>query len=343
MTIRVFVDANIYIGDGRPPGGDVMRALANLIKIKKLSLITTDVTINEITKHFSTHDVKSLGAALKPHVRGLIKEITGIELPELSADEIAASIWARNEKLTRKMFADLQADLLNIDSVRPSEVHKDYATGSGMFAEGAKKDQIPDAFIVKVIEANAKAKGPITIFSRDGDFKLAVNAELGISVVREIGELLDTLDLKVSDQNIQMFLQAQSSVILEHASSEILDFLVYVDDYSELEGEVISLEAAEIVEIEEFKIDEHETLLTGSMKITAHIGYSGPDMSTAIYDSEDKRAYAIHELEGEITEDFEVKFTMTISNDENGVPEQIESLNLVNDGPLYLSLDDNYK
>ena len=53
-----------------------------------------------------------------------------------------------------------------------------------------------------------------------------------------------------------------------------MDFFVYVDDQSELEAEVLSVEAAEITEIDEFNISGHETLLTGTMRVTAEMTIS---------------------------------------------------------------------
>lgn len=343
MTGRLFVDANVFISDGRPPGGDIVRALLNLVRSGKLSILSTDITINEVTKHFASHDAKNLGALLKPQVRALIKDITSVVIPEMSTAELDKLIWERNYKATIEMMTELQAHIVKVDEVSPSSVFIEYATGRGMFAEGGKKDQFPDAFILKALELQADGDGVIWILSKDNDFARAVTAEGKIAVFSDLGALLKKLSLKVSDADIAKFLDHKNGEIVERASEAMLDFFVYVDDHSELEGEVQSVNAVEIMEIDNFEIDEHETLVTGTMKVSATISYSGPDMSTAIYDHEDKRAYAFRSIDGEADEDFSIAFTMTILNDQNGIPESIASLNFVNDGPLYVSIYDDYK
>jgi hypothetical protein len=66
-------------------------------------------------------------------------------------------------------------------------------------------------------------------------------------------------------------------------------------------------------------------------------------MSTAIYDSEDKRAYAFHDVSGETDTELSLDFTMTLLTDENGVPDSIESFNIVSTKTIIIDITENYK
>lgn len=340
VTARVFVDANIFIGDGRPPGKDVVRALRNLVSSGKISIISTDVTINEVTKHFTAHDLRSVTPFLKPSVLSLIHEVTGVVVPEISNADAFRRLWERNRTATVRMLDVLRAKLLHVDSVTPSLILDEYAQGRGVFSGSAKKDQFPDAFILKLLEVEAR-NGEIIVLSNDGDFH-GGTAPDGLDIIRSIEELLSKLDLSIQTDNIDSFLSSQSELIVDLAFKEIEDFYIYFADNSELEGEILSVDHIDIEEIGEFETDADEILLTGAMNVVATVWYSGPDMSTASYDSEDKRAYAWREVEGEVLQEFRIAFTMTIALDEQGVPERIESMNFVNDGPLWVSFSEDY-
>lgn len=341
MTERVFVDANVFIGDGRPPGRDVVRALRNLVNSGKISIISTDITINEVTKHFTNHDVRSITPVFKPSVLNLIKEVADVIVPDLPSTTIFERIWERNRSEMERMLRDLNATILGVDAIAPSSVLEDYARGKGLFSDKGKKDQFPDAFIVKLLEIEAE-NGDIIVFSKDGDFRQETQSER-LHVEVSVENLLNRLNLSIETTDIGHFLKSQMGRILDIARKEIDDFNIYFEENYELEGEVTSVDEVEIEEIDEFETDEEEILVTGIMAVSASISYYGPDMESAIYDSEDKRAYAWKNVEGEVAQVFRIDFTMTVSLDDHGVPEKIESMNFVNNGPLWVSFYDDYK
>src|SRR5215207_1323717 len=130
-------------------GGDTVRAIRNLVRAGKLQILTTDLTTMEIAKHFAAHDQKSLGQSLRPHVRQLIYELTDVQLPEMESTDVRERLWDCNKNATEAMLHELDAKVLSVDTVVPSSVFSDYAEGKGIFDGSSKKDQFPDAFLIK--------------------------------------------------------------------------------------------------------------------------------------------------------------------------------------------------
>jgi hypothetical protein len=126
------------------------------------------------------------------------------------------------------------------------------------------------------------------------------------------------------------------------ASTEIWDFFFWFEDNDELEADDITVTEVTITEVNEFQTQDREILVTGTAKVTAIIDYSGPDMSTAIYDYEDRRSYAFRTVAGQTEQEFDLDFTMTLSTDENGAIDQMENMRFVNTGALTVSFSDSY-
>lgn len=74
---RVFLDANVVIRAGKPPGGPLMPRVADLIDAGYIKVVTTDLTKTEIAKKkHAANDFEVIG--------DLTDEIFDVKLPEIS-------------------------------------------------------------------------------------------------------------------------------------------------------------------------------------------------------------------------------------------------------------------
>jgi predicted nucleic acid-binding protein len=340
----VFIDANIFIADRRPPGGDTVRALKNLARSQKLRVLTTDLTILEIIKHFSRQDEDKLPGLSKRGVRTLIKEIVGVEIPEIDKHDLRERIWSRVETAVRDMLAATKAEIISIDGVTPSSVFSAYARGTGIFDGSAKKDQFPDAFIFEALKERASKEKHLFILSSDSDFAAVASGLETITHLKSVADLLQRLDLEISEEGIEEFIRSEEDRFGELILGELRDRFVTVNDgFSDLDGEITSVNQLDFVNIDEFQTQPNEVFVTGRVSVSASVSYSGPDMSTATYDSEDKVAYPFRDISGEGEFDIDVDFTMTVLLDSNGVPEEIESVSVTGDDYLSLSTEEDYR
>jgi hypothetical protein len=146
---KIFFDANVVIRAGKPPGRPLIPRVADLVNAGYAKVVTTDLTKTEIAKKHAGNDFEVIGELTKRRVRDLAIEILGVELPEVSPAELHRRLLAKYQASVEEMFRSLRAETLSIDSVKPSVVFDAYARKGGLFGDDVKKDQFPDAFILK--------------------------------------------------------------------------------------------------------------------------------------------------------------------------------------------------
>jgi hypothetical protein len=50
VTHRIFLDANVVIAAGKPPGGPEISRVVDLVEAKLINVLTTDLTVTEVAK-----------------------------------------------------------------------------------------------------------------------------------------------------------------------------------------------------------------------------------------------------------------------------------------------------
>lgn len=58
---RVFLDANVVIRAGKPPGGPLIPRVADLVDAGYIKVVTTDLTKIEIAKNHGANDFEVIG------------------------------------------------------------------------------------------------------------------------------------------------------------------------------------------------------------------------------------------------------------------------------------------
>src|SRR5207249_582617 len=53
---KVFLDANVVIGAGKPPGGPELSRVIDLVEAELVTVLTTDLTITEVVKKHVQND-----------------------------------------------------------------------------------------------------------------------------------------------------------------------------------------------------------------------------------------------------------------------------------------------
>ena len=194
---KIFLDANVVIRAGKPPGGPLIPRVADLVDAGYVKVVTTNLTKVEIAKKHAGNDFEIIGDLTKRRVRELTAEILGVELPTISQADLHRKLLEKYQASVEEMFKSLRAETLSIDSVKPSAVFDAYARKTGLFGDEAKKDQFPDAFIFEVLKAVAKQSDPLTIVSDDKDFAAVIQGADHISRLKSIPDLFADLGLTI--------------------------------------------------------------------------------------------------------------------------------------------------
>ena len=85
--VRVYLDSNILIRAGKPPGGALIDQLKALVEGNVINILTTDHTIMEVAKHHGAADWKHSQSLSSARFRRLVKIHTGVELDEVDAQQ----------------------------------------------------------------------------------------------------------------------------------------------------------------------------------------------------------------------------------------------------------------
>ena len=340
QPIKVFLDANVLIRTGRPPGGPIFERLVDLVNAGLISVITTDLTIAEVTKKHAENDYNVIKEVGRRHFRSLVSELFDVDLPEVGKSEIRDLLAQKLEPEIEKMFVALKAKILSIDDVKPSAVFKNYTEGTSFFAGDAKKDQFPDAFIFECLRPEASKETPLVIVSDDGDFDGPVDGEEHVSILKAVPDLFKQLGLEIDAPEIDEFLDENLASVLETAEAELaqwgLQAIDVEDAYIEQTG-IVGFDLSEITAFGQVE-EEGSILVVGTANIKVAVSYTHPNWDDAIYDSEDKVLIPLDDVSGDTIVELEAEFSMNILVDEEGKPTEIEEFRFRNDKFIWVNL-----
>lgn len=335
----VFLDANIVIRSGKPPGGPEIERVRDLVDADLICVLTTDLTVTEISKKHSANDFDVIKEVGRPHFRRIVKDSLDAELPTVTKKEIKTALDEQYTDAVAAMFKSLKTSVLEIDSVKPSVIFASYAVGSGFFSGEGKKDQFPDAFTFECLKAVATGESPVIIVSDDGDFDAPAQEEDNILVLKSLPDLFKHLGFEMAAPPVEEFLEESSDDLAKLVSGEVEDWGL-IGDVEDSEVYDVLVDEVEIEKVAAFKpVEEGDSLLAiAALKVTARASFTHPDWDTAFYDSEDKVLIPWDDVSGEADLEFSVDVSISIAVDEDGNPEELDSLRFRNSDFQYVTL-----
>lgn len=338
-TPKVFLDANVVIAAGKPPGGPILSRVADLVEAGLITVLTTDLTITEVAKKHASNDYEVIKDVGRAHFRKIVEQVVGTMIPEITKAEMKAKLTAAYDASTNAMFQTLGAKTLAIDDIKPSSVFAAYAAGEGFFTGEGKKDQFPDAFIFECLKAEASKKEPVIIVSNDGDYYKPAQSEKNISLVKSLPELFKALGLEVDAPEIDDFFEQHKAELVAAADGELADWGL-IADVEDAEIDETTVTDLDVQELTAFKPTEEgdPILVVGRLTVKANISYTHPNWDEAMYDSEDKRLIPFEDVSGETEVSLDVDVSMSIAVDDEGNPAEIEELRFRNSDFQYVEL-----
>ena len=323
---KVFLEANVVIQAGKPPGGPLTERIADLVKADLITVLTTDLTIVEVAKKHADNDFDVIGPMGDPHFRSAVKDAFGLQLPVLTKADIRLDLARRYKIRTSEMFQGLSATVLSIDSVKPSVVFDAYSGATGFFSGTGKKHQFPDAFIFECLKAAAPAPDALIVVSNDSDFSEPALTAGNITVVKSIPDLFKKLGLEVAAPDVADFLRREAPDLIARCNVEVANWGLLVSDVAEAEIDEVTVTAVEVGDLTSFGsiAKGGDVLVIGGAEVTATVAYTHPDWDGAAWDSEDKVLMPFDSVSGETEVTFQVEFSMSILVDEGGDLAQID-------------------
>ena len=338
---KVFLDANIVIAVGKPPYGPEFARVIDLVKTERIEILTTDLTMVEVMRHYVKRDFEEIKCICKSQFRKLVKDSVNTQVPTISEEELWNVLKKKYRRLVKKRFKKMGAKSLRVSEVNTNKVFLEYFNERGLFADGkGKKHQFPDAFVFERLKDEASKNEPIMIVSKDRDFEWPVNDQKHISFVKSLPDLFNSLGLKLEDPEIEDFLEQNFDVLIRLVKNELSNW--------SLEGDI---EDSEITETEVTDVVFHDTiafksaakggaiLVVGRFYVLTIVNFTHPDESTSMYDS-DVRGHIYYDTVHNQNEiELKIDVSLSIAVDDKGDPVDIEELEFRNDNFAYVELD----
>lgn len=336
---QVFLDANIVIRAGKPPGGPEIERVGDLVDAGLIRVLTTDLTVVEVSKKHSANDFDVIKEVGRPHFRRIVEDLLGTKLPNVTKSDIKAALDKQYSESTSAMFKSLKAKVLEIDDVKPSTVFASYAAGSGFFSGEGKKDQFPDAFTFECLKAVSAKKSPVIIISDDGDFVAPANQEDNITVLKSLPDLFTHLGFEMAAPSVEDFLEENTDELAKLVNSKVEDWGL-IGDVEDSEVYDVVVDEIEIEKVAAFKpVEEGDSVLAiATLGVSARASFTHPDWDSASYDSEDKVLIPWDDVSGETDLQFSVDVSISIAVDEDGNPEELDTLSFRNSNFQYVTL-----
>ena len=330
---KVFLDANIVIGAGKPPGGPLLVQLKYLVNAGLISILTTDLTHEEIAKKHAENDYKTIKGVGRVYFRRIVKKIMGAELPKITNTELKAKLVDIYKQSTEAMFNELKCKNLPIDKVKPSIVFSAYFTGEGFFTQEGKKNQFPDAFIFECLKAEASKKEPIIIVSKDNDYNKPVEGEAHMSLVKSLPELFEKLGLRDQAPDVEHFLKRHEQELVEAVNQELNSWIFIGDigDVSDCEIEEMDVTEVKAMELMSFGSTEGggPILVVGTLSVKADIWYIRPYWDEAMHSDDDMFTWD-GDVSGQTEVSFKTDISMLVGVDKHSSPKNIKELRFPN-------------
>jgi hypothetical protein len=89
---KVFLDANLVIQAGKPPGGLLIKRVRDLVDAHIISVLTTDLTITEVAKKHAENDYEVIKEIGRPHFRKTVSAVIGSTLPDITKADLRARL-----------------------------------------------------------------------------------------------------------------------------------------------------------------------------------------------------------------------------------------------------------
>ncbi len=225
---------------------------------------------------------------------------------------------ARIEEALRRFdgfLSEINATIVNIKTVDAEDVFNDYFNHAPPFESGKKKSEFPDAFSIKALKDWAQNAG-VTVYVVSDDRGVLEACEspalIGVSRLEECLEIIANFDARVLNP-LREQIAENAALLTDAVKLAFENFGFYLEDQ---EGDVHSVDVNEVEFGDWSIINIEENAGSAACQSVAMIKFSADleydDLENAIWDSEDKRYYALDRVSMVVDQEIELNITFQL-------------------------------
>lgn len=293
--ISVFLDTEVFESLNFNFNHPLIKRLIDFKKNHSISLLSTNITCNEIKNHIlekvgTLHEkTVNLHKNTPSPINDILKKNNHIiEIDDNLVETVKCQSLSDFDNFINTHFLKLDCY-----SISPETIFSKYFNLEAPFQnKKSKKHEFPDAFVFESLRNSLQKNEEMLIISRDPDFEFACKNESGFKYFKDLEEAFNYLYLTIFGNEyaiIHTFIQANKIAIKEKIknildNSEIIKHVTYSSDINSSEcciREIIFKD----VEISDFNLIEL-TPLAGLVELTAKITtYIAFDLTTSLITS----------------------------------------------------------
>lgn len=320
MHKKVFVDTSVFVGNQFDFGNKLFETLIEHAQAERIDILLPEITVREIRGKADEIVEEAIQGLQKAVQKGPVLRSLGSPYAELHDKIDLAQTKGKIQSNIDEFLKKAKVKVLPTPGDALKFVMDDYYGRKPPFGQGKKKSEFPDAFAAATLKKWSEDNDEdVVIISTDGDFRGICDGHPRLhheerleKYLQEVGEFHAALLSYVKE------VTNQHREKIEDAIEERFTQLgFYLEDQ---DGEVENVQVMRIAFDDDFFVirikDENEATLELSARVEFTCDLNYDDMSTAIWDSEDKRYIYIDRVsEDDVEREEEVPVEVQVSFD----------------------------
>lgn len=196
----VFLDTNIFESKNFQFNSHSLKAFKRLVDDEEIRLLVTDPTIQEVRQHLKAKSEEAVSEIKKVRRSAMLLR----NIPDLPVHGIFEELTAGvlEDRLNRSFDEFLNGDNIEhvtIENVSASQVFDMYFNVKAPFANGEKRKEFPDAYVLLALNALSRGRGwPIHVITKDKDMFRFSEEHSNLICSESIDELMDAINKIIS-------------------------------------------------------------------------------------------------------------------------------------------------
>jgi hypothetical protein len=295
VTRHVFLDTQAYRANAHDLSSGPFKALAGLIEEDRVSLHTTDVTLQEIGRQIAEEiaDIERELGELRKRREHWDRRFARAQMPQIATVDAAALAQAAVPGFTSTIQIEWSARTHNATAVDPRVIFEKYFDRKPPF-DATKSKEFPDAFVIEAL-ANWCKENRATMYVVTADAAAGRAAE-ETGVLIPVKSLQDLLAIATEAETPELTFAIDQVIERQEFRDKLQEYInehfgwlgtTYLGNY--VDGEIIDTEVADDVEILKFSIisaDEDTIGIIFSVRVPVDVTFQYVDEGASWYDSE---------------------------------------------------------
>jgi len=314
---NVFIDTSIFRSHNFNINSKSFFVIKSLCKSKRVNLIITDITIEEIKAKLSELIGETESIIKKTRAKvGILRNLESDDYKFLFEEFKTEEVYNQLIDKIMNYFDQCDVEIIRATEIDPKSIFSDYFKGRPPFGKGKKKNEFPDAFVIAAIDEWSKKTGnKIYIVSGDQDFKDVQSVNKNLIYLKSLKKFIE---LVLSDDNVLVefvhdLINNNKDKILAAIEKEIKHCeMVVMDADSDAEAFIEDASIIDLYDIAVIELSENEATINANVRVSLDVFVNCFDPDSWYKDSEDGTIYYWDKIEDtfEREMDFEVEFNI---------------------------------